>query len=219
MPWLFLGFILFSIGILLTLYADLGMGPWDVFHKGVSIYLPISLGQVMQITGITLLAISYFLGEPLGIGSFLNMYFIGLFVDIFEALGVFFTPDNIVIRFLMLISGIFAIGWATFFYLKVQLGAGPRDALMVGLVKLTKKPVWLIRGCMELTVLLIGYLLGGPVGIGTVIVALTIGFSVQLAFRIGNYNTNNVKHQNLGELVKALKSDLKNLTQKNSMGG
>ncbi len=205
MPLLFLGFVLFAIGILLTLYADLGMSPWDVFHKGVSVHLPLSLGQVMQITGIILLTIAFFLGEKPGLGSIFNMYFIGLFVDVFDSLGLFSTPNSLFLRFVMLFVGIFALGWATFFYLKVQLGAGPRDGLMVGLVKKVSKPVWQIRAILEIIVLVVGYLLGGPIGIGTVIIALTLGMSVQLAFKIGKYNVKQVRHQNLVELMKELK--------------
>ncbi|WP_052291931.1 YczE/YyaS/YitT family protein [Natranaerobius thermophilus] len=222
MPMLFLGFVLFAIGILLTLYADLGMGPWDVFHKGVSHHIPLTLGQVMQVTGVMLLVISYFLGEKPGLGSIFNMYFIGLFVDIIDGFGIFFTPENLLLQFIMLILGIQAIGWATYCYLRVQLGAGPRDGLMVGIVKHTNKPVWLIRGIIETTVLIIGYFLGGPVGIGTVIIALTIGFSVQLAFKIGGYNAKKVRHQNLVELLNELrrrKSSSSSSSEKTSYGG
>jgi len=205
MPMLFLGLLLFAVGILFTLHADLGMGPWDVFHKGASLHLPFTLGQMIQIAGVTLLVISYLLGEKPGLGSLCNMFFIGLFVDLIDALGIITTPDGLVLQFLMLLAGIKAIGWGTFFYLTVQLGAGPRDGLMVGLVKLTKKPVWLIRGSIETTALIVGYFLGGPVGVGTIIIALTIGLSVQLAFRIGGYETKKVRHQNLAELINEFK--------------
>lgn len=205
MPWLFLGFLCFAIGILLTLYADLGMGPWDVFHKGASLHLPFTLGQMIQITGLALLVAAYFLGEKPGLGSFMNMYFIGLFVDIIDGLGIFWTPDHLLMQTIMLILGIQFIGWATFFYLKVKLGAGPRDSLMEGLVKITRKPVWMVRGIIESTALLVGFLLGGPVGIGTLVIAFSIGPSIQFAFKIGNYSSQAVKHQNLAELFSQLK--------------
>ncbi len=204
-PWLFLGFICFAVGILLTLYADLGMGPWDVFHKGASLHLPFTLGQMIQITGLALLVVAFFLGQKPGLGSFMNMYFIGLFVDIIDGLGVFWTPDSLTIRVIMLGLGIQLLGWATFFYLSVKLGAGPRDSLMEGLVKITQKPVWLIRSIIESTALFIGYLLGGPVGIGTLIIAFTIGPSIQLAFKVGHYSSQGAKHQNLADFYNEVK--------------
>ena len=206
MPSMFFGFILFAAGILATIYADLGAAPWDVFHIGLSHHLPLSLGQVMQLTGVVLLIVAAALKEKPGLGSFFNMYFIGLFVDIIESTGIYFTPDHLLARFAMLILGVWLIGWGTFFYLKVQLGAGPRDGLMVGIVKYTRKPVWLVRGTLEFIVLLSGYFLGGPVGIGTVLIALTLGWSVQLAFKIGKYNARERKHKNIVELVKEFQS-------------
>lgn len=206
---MFFGFFLFATGILFILYSDLGLGPWDVFHKGVSLNTFLTFGQTIQVTGLFLLLLSYLLGERPGVGSLCNMVFVGLFVDLLEMTGVFRSPNNLIFQFLMLILGMFLIGWATFFYLKVRLGAGPRDGLMVALVKEFNKPVWFIRGAIEVTALTIGYFLGGPVGIGTLIVALSIGYFVQLAFKIGGYNAKEAKHSNLKEQVLMLRGELK----------
>lgn len=104
----------------------------------------------------------------------------------------------------MLVMAIITMGWATYFYLRVELGAGPRDGLMEGLVKKVNKPLWMIRGSIEITVLIIGYSLGGPVGVGTLITAFTVGFAVQWAFKIGNYDSRNANHMNLIDLYKYL---------------
>ena len=194
---MFFGYFIFAMGIVFILYSDLGLGPWDVFHKGVSLNTFLSFGQVIQITGLFLLLISYLLGEKPGVGSLGNMIFVGLFVDLLEMTGLYRSPENLFLQFLMLVLGMFLIGWATFFYLRVELGAGPRDGLMVGLVKLLNKPVWLIRGAIELTALTVGFILGGPVGVGTLIVALCIGYFVQLAFYIGGYDAKKAKHSDL----------------------
>jgi uncharacterized membrane protein YczE len=206
MPTLFFGLLLYSIGILATLHSKLGMSPWDVFHMGIVNHSSLSLGQVSQLTGFFILALSYFIGVAPGLGSVFNMIFIGIFIDLIERLNVFSTPNNLIGRILMLLSGIIIIGWASYFYLKVELGAGPRDSLMEGLVKRFNKPVWMIRGAIELTVLLIGYFLGGPVGLGTLIITFTIGFSVQLAFRIGRYDSKSVQHTNLVQMYRNIKA-------------
>lgn len=204
MPLLFFGLLLYSIGILATLYSDLGMSPWEVFHMGIVNHTPLTLGQTSQIVGLCILVVSYFVGVVPGLASIFNMFFIGLFIDLVDNIGIFKTPSTLIGRFILLATGILIIGWATYFYLKVELGAGPRDGLMEGLVKKFKKPVWVIRGAIEITVLTIGYFLGGPVGIGTLITALTIGFSVQLAFKIGKYDSKTVEHEDLIHMIKRL---------------
>lgn len=205
MPTLFFGIFLYSIGILATLHSKLGMSPWDVFHMGIVNHTGFTLGHVSQITGLFILVLSYFIGVTPGLGSVFNMIFIGVFIDLIEKLNLFNTPGSLFGRFVMLIIGIVIIGWASYFYLKVELGAGPRDSLMEGLVRKLNKPVWLIRGSIELTVLIIGYFLGGPVGIGTLITSLTIGFSVQFAFRIGKYDSKSAQHANLLQTYRNLK--------------
>ncbi|MEA4960674.1 MAG: membrane protein [Lutispora sp.] len=205
MPMLLFGLFLYSAGIVATLYSRLGMSPWEVFHMGIVNHTPLTLGQTSQITGLCILALSYFIGVVPGLASIMNMYFIGFFIDLIDNSGFYKTPDTILGKLFLLMLGILMIGWATFFYLKVQLGAGPRDGLMEGLVKKMKKPVWLIRGAIELTVLTIGYLLGGPIGVGTLIIAFTIGLSVQLAFKLGKYDSKSVEHENLLMMADNLK--------------
>jgi uncharacterized membrane protein YczE len=206
MPSLMFGLLLYSIGILCTLYSKLGMSPWDVLHMGIVYHSSLTLGQVSELAGLLILIACYFIGVVPGLGSVFNMIFIGLFIDIIEKFKFFSTPDSLLGQILLLILGIFIIGWATFFYLRVNLGAGPRDGLMEGLVKKLKKPVWMIRGIIEITVLIVGYFLGGPAGVGTIILAGCIGFSVQLAFKLGKYDSQSTNHMNLIDLYNRLKS-------------
>ncbi|ABR47300.1 protein of unknown function DUF161 [Alkaliphilus metalliredigens QYMF] len=204
MPLLFFGFFLYALGILTSVYANLGMSPWGVFHMGISNYTPFTLGQVTQLFGLLILVISYLMGVMPGLGSIFNMIFIGAFIDLIELLGILRTPGTLMGQIIMLLVGVFISGWATYFYLQVHLGAGPRDGLMEGLVRKLQKPVWKIRGVIEFTVLSIGFLLGGPVGLGTLVTATTIGFSVQFAFKIGKYDPRSVQHTNLTELMTKL---------------
>lgn len=205
MPSLFFGFFLFAVAMLLALYSKLGMSPWDVFHMGIVNHSILSLGQTSQIVGFCVIMLSIFLGVIPGIGSIFNMIFIGIFVDLINNIGIFKTPESILGKILMLISAIIIMGIATYFYLQVELGAGPRDGLMEGLVRKLNKPVWLIRGSIEITVLIIGFFLGGPVGIGTVLLAVAIGPSVQFAFKIGKYDSKKAQHMNLVDLYKNIK--------------
>ena len=206
---LFFAFFLFGVGILATLYAKLGMSPWDVFHMGIVYHSHFTLGQASIIVGFFILLLSYFLGVIPGVGSILNMIFSGIFTDAINRLGIFKTPHSMAGRFLMLIFAIFIMGCATFLYLRVELGAGPRDGLMEGLVKKLNKPVWLIRSTIEISVLILGYFMGGPVGIGTIITTFGIGFSIQLAFKIGKYDSKSVQHLNILDTISYLKKSWK----------
>lgn len=205
MPSLFLGFFLFAVAILLALYSDLGMSPWDVLHMGIVNHSILSLGQVSEIVGLGIILLSLFLGVVPGIATIFNMIFIGLFVDLLNKTGLIKTPEAMIFKIIMLASAILIMGFGSYFYLKVELGAGPRDGLMEGLVKKLNKPVWLIRGAIELSVVIIGYFLGGPVGVGTLILAFAIGPSVQFAFRLGNYDPKSAKHTNFLDLYKSIR--------------
>ncbi len=205
MPSLFFGLFLYAVAILATLYSNLGVSPWDVFHVGVTRHLPLTLGQVSEITGFFILAASCLIGVIPGLSSIFNMIFIGVFVDMLNAMHIYSTPQFLWQRVLMLLVGIIIMGWASYFYMRVEMGAGPRDSLMEGFVKKLNKPVWLVRGTIEISALIAGYLLGGPVGAGTLLIAATIGFSVQLAFRMGRYSSKDVKHMDVIQMYKFLK--------------
>jgi len=202
MPSLFFGFFLFAVAILLALYSKLGMSPWDVLHMGIVNHSMLSLGHTSQIVGFCVILLSIFLGVIPGIGSIFNMIFIGIFIDLINNTKILKTPGSMLGKILMLISAIIIMGIATYFYLKVELGAGPRDGLMEGLIKKFDKPVWLIRGSIEVTVLIIGFFLGGPVGIGTLLLAVTVGPSVELAFRIGKYDSKKAQHMSFIDLYR-----------------
>ena len=205
MPSLFFGFFLFALAILLALYSKLGMSPWDVLHMGIVNHSVLSFGQTTQLVGFAIIMFSVFLGVIPGIGSLLNMIFIGGFIDLIDNIGILKTPESMVGKIAMLIAAILIMGIATFFYLRVELGAGPRDGLMEGLVRKLNKPVWMIRGSIEIVVLIIGFLLGGPVGIGTLLLAGAIGPSVQFAFKLGKYDSKKAEHMNLITLYKNIK--------------
>jgi len=199
MPSLFLGLFLFAAGLVANLNSRLGMSPWGVLTIGLTNHVSLTFGQVSQLVGFAVLAIGWVLGFSPGMGTLANMYFIGLFIDLIIAWGLIPVPDGLVLQFAMLFVSIALIGVGSYFYMRVRLGTGPRDGLMMGLVRRLDYPVAAVRGTLEVTVLAIGWLLGGPVGVGTVINAFTLGLSVQTAFRLGGYDKN-AEHTNLLKL-------------------
>ncbi|MDN5853091.1 MAG: hypothetical protein L0K86_09640 [Actinomycetia bacterium] len=155
----------------------LGLDPWDVFHQGVTLQIPLSFGQVVIAVGALLLLLWIPLKQWPGLGTVLNVIIIGLAAD--AGLAVMSEPDSLVARFALLIGGVVLNGLAGALYIGTHLGPGPRDGLWLGVVRKTGLSVRLIRTCVEVTVVVVGFLLGGTVGLGTIVYALAIGPIVQ----------------------------------------
>ncbi len=194
---LFLGLFLYAVGILLTIHANLGVAPWDAFHLGIVEHSALTLGQTSQLVGFFIVILCAVLGETPGWGTLANMYFIGLFIDIIERFGLIGSPGSLLARSIMLMVGILMMGWATYFYLSAGLGSGPRDGLMLALSRRLKMKVAIPRTAIEVTVLVIGYFLGGPLGIGTLLTAFLVGPAIQLAYSIMRQDPREVKHRTL----------------------
>lgn len=176
------GIFLMSNGIVLLVQANLGVNPWNVFHLGISYRTGFTLGQVLQGVGILLILFSFFLGIKPRIGTFLNMLFLGLFVDLINAWGYILTPELLWNKILFIFIGEAVLGFGTALYISGNRGAGPRDSLMLALNKISSLRIGIVRGLMEVVVTIAGYILGGPLGIGTIIHAMTIGFSLEMSF-------------------------------------
>ena len=203
-----IGYLLYGVGIVFTINAQLGLAPWGVFHQGFSNQFGVTMGTAVQVVGAAILILDFFLGERIGWGTIGNVYFIGTFIDVVTNLGVVPVFDNIYLRFLQMIIGMMIMSFATYFYLSAQLGAGPRDGLMVALTKRTNKPVGLIRSAIEITALISGYLMGGLVGWGTLIMSLGFGYFIQTTFKIFKFDVRQVVHRYLDQDVAFLKSKL-----------
>lgn len=172
-PRLILGLALFGFGIALMVLADLGLSPWEVLHQGVSRTTGVPIGTVGIITGILVLLLWIPLRERVGIGTLCNVLVIGIVIDLTLWLAPI-EPTATWHRWVLLIVGMVIIAVASGLYIGVGLGPGPRDGLMTGIGK-RGVPIGLARGAIELTVLGFGFLLGGKVGIGTVLFAFGIG--------------------------------------------
>ena len=177
---LLVGLPLFGIALGLSVEADLGVNPWTVFHQGLSQQLSISIGVAIIVTGLVILMIFPVIGEPIGLGTVLNIVLIGVFVDI--SLAVIPDLDSLVARVLALGVAPILIGLGSGFYIGSGLGPGPRDGIMTSLER-RGLPVSVARTAVEFTALIIGIVLGGRAGWGTLYMAGTVGFWVQFFLR------------------------------------
>lgn len=180
-----LGLMLFAFGIALMLRAGIGLGPWDVFHQGLSLRTPLSVGQAMISAGVSLLVVSMLLARVRpGLGTLLNMSLIGLWVDLFLGQGWFPSARGPLDGAAMFATGIVLNGAATGMYITAGLGAGPRDGFALAIAKALQITVRRARTLIEVVVLAAGWLLGGSVGVGTVAFALLIGPVMQWGLRL-----------------------------------
>jgi uncharacterized membrane protein YczE len=205
------GLFLFALGVAITINAHIGYAPWDVFHAGLAKTTDISIGNASIIISIIIGFISIFLGEKLGLGTIFNMVLIGIFLDIIISLHIIPIANNFIWSIPMLIVGLIIIALGTYFYMKPGLGAGPRDSLMVALTRKTGLPIGICRGMIEVLVVIIGWKLGGMVGVGTILAAFTIGFWIQITFKLFKFDATQVEHEAIDNTYKVIfrNSDLK----------
>lgn len=172
-----IGIMIMSFGIALMIRANLGASPWDVLHVGMTIQFGLTVGSWSILIGIAILTISSIvMKERPKLGVLINMILMGLFIDLY--LWLLPAPSNVMMQSILLIASIFVIGIGNGLYISPGLGAGPRDTLMLVLIKKLGWKIHWARGIMEVTVLIIGWLLGGPVFIGTLLFSLGIGHVV-----------------------------------------
>ncbi len=199
---LFFGLALYAIGIVCTINANLGLSPWDVFHQGLSNQLGITMGQASICIGLVVVLLDWRLGERVGLGTLCNMLFIGLFVDVLMLNHLIPRFNNLGLQVTMLVSGMLIIGFATYFYISASMGSGPRDGLMVALTKKTGRSVRFIRNSIELSVLIVGVLLKGQVGFGTIVMVFAGGYFVQFAFKLFHFDVKAIRHTYMDDYFK-----------------
>ncbi|MDY2735804.1 YczE/YyaS/YitT family protein [Intestinibacter sp.] len=207
---LFIGFFLYGLGIVVMVNAQIGLSPWDAFHQGISLKTGITMGQASITVGLVIVILDAVLGEGVGWGTVLNMIFIGVFLDMIKAANIIPVADNLFMGIIMMIIGIIISAVATVVYLGAGLGSGPRDGLMLALNKKTSKPVGALRTGIELTALVSGWLLGGQVGLGTVMSAFGLGYAIQIGFKICNIDSKKIKHRIITDDIRYIKELLEN---------
>ncbi|PXX70984.1 putative membrane protein YczE [Nocardia tenerifensis] len=175
---LYVGLWLYGFSMAVMVRAGLGLDPWDVFHQGVARHVPISFGAVTAATGVAVLLAWIPLRQRPGLGTVSNVVVIAVSVDV----GLWLLPawEMIAARVGAMGAAVLLNAIATVLYIGAGMGPGPRDGLMTGLVRRTGVSVWVVRTAIEVTVLSTGWLLGGSVGIGTLVYAFGIGPLIQL---------------------------------------
>jgi uncharacterized membrane protein YczE len=179
---LLLGLVGYGFSMAVMVRAGLGLDPWDVFHQGLAERTGMSFGLVTAVVGVAVLLAWIPLRNRPGVGTVANVIVIGVTVD--AALAVLPTPSALWVQIAMMLGAVVLNAISTVLYIGAGLGPGPRDGLMTGLVARTGLSVRLVRTSIEATVLAVGWLLGGTVGIGTVVYAFGIGPLVQLVLRL-----------------------------------
>lgn len=182
LPGLLVGLVLFGAGVALMARADLGLSPWEVLHQGISERTGLPMGTVSILLGVPILLLWIPLRARPGIGTVLNLVLVGTTTNL--VLGLVPVAGNVAVAAAMLAGGLLAIAIGSGMYLAADLGPGPRDGLFTALHHRTGWRIAYVRSGIELTVLLAGWLLGGTVGVGTLVFAVTIGRLVEWSLGI-----------------------------------
>ena len=180
--FLCLGLVLFGLGEGLLIVSAIGASPWTVFAQGIYLNVGLSVGIITILVSIVVLVLWIPLNQKPGIGTILNALIVGLMIDI--CIKFFPTPENYISQLILAIMAVLTVGLGGGIYLVANLGAGPRDGLMIGLQKITNLPIAIVRATLEITIMSIGWYLGGTVGVGTLLFAFGIGPAVALGLFI-----------------------------------
>jgi uncharacterized protein len=182
--WLVSGLFLCAVGILCFLEARLGLPPWDVLHQGIARHTPLSFGAANEVVGLIVLTVAWALGARVWIGTVSNAVLIGGFIILLQPLHTVQSLGQWALgpRIGLLLLGLLCFGIGTALYIGANLGAGPRDSLMLVGSRRTGIRIGAVRALLEISVLVVGFLLGGTVGVGTLAFAALIGPSVEASF-------------------------------------
>lgn len=195
-----------GFGVYLTIQANIGASPWDVLNLGLSNTFGILYGTASILVSLTILGIDILLKESIGIAMLIDAFVVGKSVDFFNSINALEKSNSIVSSIIMMIIGLFILAYTQYVYMKSSLGCGPRDTLLIGLTRRTKKAsIGIVSIGLLATATLIGWALGGPVGIGTFICAFGAGPIMQFAFYTVKFNATEIKHQNIAQTLKTIK--------------
>ena len=194
-----------GFGIYLTIQANIGAAPWDVLSLGLSKSLGILYGTASIAVSVTILLIDILMKEPVGIAMFIDAIVVGKAVDFFNWTGLVPQCRTLWTSIPVLLAGLIVLAYTQYFYMIASLGCGPRDTLLVGLAKRVRRvPIGLVSMAILGSATLIGWLLGGPVGLGTLLCAFCAGPIMQFAFKTVRFDATAIKHQRLRDSAKVL---------------
>jgi len=199
-------FLIISFGIILMLNADIGMNAWSTLALGVSKATSISFGQANQLIGLAILIVMGVFKIYPGIGTILDLTLIGFLVHIIEQLHVVSTPNELSMQLLMCFVGLVLFCYGLLIYYKCGLGIGPRESIVMALVKKTNKGLTVVKTSIESTVFICGVMMGGEFGIGTVLITIFTGRIMEIIFKLHKYDFKNSEHLDLRHTFEYIKA-------------
>ncbi|MCR5831832.1 MAG: hypothetical protein K6G67_06815 [Lachnospiraceae bacterium] len=199
------GLIVFSFGVHLTIYANIGLAPWDCLGMGIAKHTPFNYGISMTIMAVVILLIDIALKEKIGFGTIIDALLTGNFVQAFNSLNRLPENKNMWLGICIMLAGFVFMALGMWIYMSAQQCCGPRDALLVGLGKrMPKIPIGIVEVILWAVVLLAGYLLGGPVGIGTIISTFGAGLVMQLVYNLIKFEPRDLKHRDVVSVARSM---------------
>ena len=202
--WLVAGVAVSALGITMMLRANVGLEPWSVLQQGLAQTAGITYGTASMIVGAAAIGTAMLCGESFGIGTVVDIVLCAVCIDGLLWLNWIPQMHSLPSGIPMLLAGMELLAVGTWMYMKSALGAGPRDALMVALARKTGRSVGLCRASVEIVVIIAGFLLGGQVGIGTVIAAFGLGSLFNLNFHLLHFRAAELHQENIAETLRRL---------------
>lgn len=201
-----LGLVLFALGVYLSIQANIGLAPWDCLCVGVTKHVPLSYGTVSICVSVLILAVDLLLGERVGLGTLIDAVIVGACVDLFEAMQLVPLMHDLWLGLAVMLLALFIMAYGQYAYMSAALCCGPRDTLLVALGKrLRRVSIGYVNILILAAVLLAGALLGGPVGVGTVVSTFGVGLMMNLVFRLTRFEPRDVRHEDLLGMARALR--------------
>lgn len=200
-----LGLLVFSLGVHMTIYANIGLAPWDCLGMGIAKHTPLNYGIAMTLIAVTVLLIDLLLKERIGFGTVIDALLTGNFVQMFNSLDPLPENHNTWLGVGIMLGGFVFMALGMWIYMSAEQCCGPRDALLVGLGKrMPKVPIGIVEVLLWAVVLLGGYLLGGSVGIGTLISTFGAGLVMQLVYIVIHFEPRDLEHKDIITVAKVL---------------
>ena len=200
-----LGLLIFAFGVHLTIYANIGLAPWDCLGMGISYHTPLNYGLSMTVMGVVILCVDLLLREHIGFGTIIDALLTGNFVQMYNDLNPLPENHNLWLGIAVMLVVFVFMTLGMLVYMKAAQCCGPRDSLLIGLGKrMQRLPIGAVEILLWAAVLLVGWLLGGPVGIGTLISTLGAGAVMQLVYNALRFEPRDIRHRNVFEVSRIL---------------
>lgn len=199
------GLLVFSLGVHLTIFANIGVAPWDCLGMGIAAHTPLNYGLAMTCTSVVILFIDLAMHERIGYGTIIDALLTGNFVQFFNDLNPLPLNYNLLAGVCLMLVGFVFMAVGMWIYMRAAQGCGPRDALLVGLGKrFPKVPIGVVQIVLWVAVTAVGWLLGGPVGVGTLLSAFGAGAATQLVYHVLHFEPRDVEHRDVIEVNRQL---------------